>query len=220
MKAQFLFLFFLLVTVSLNAQIKEQVYKMSQGSNNALALEIPGVSDKVVHDLWKDYLKDFYDAKPKWDRKADEWFSDDADIAALGLGNTVDIYAAVEEKKEGVVLRMWVNLGGAYLNSRQHPERYTEAEKILMRFGLEVAREKTKEELEAEQDKLKDLQRELSRLESDNKKYHQEIERAKETIKKAEKDIEENEEAQQQQQEVIKLQEKAIKEVEKRLNDL
>lgn len=220
MKTQILFVLFFLLTLTLGAQIEEQIYKMSQGSNNALALEIPAVSDKMVSDLWKDYLKDFYDAKPKWDRKAKEWFSDDAEIAALGLGNTVDIYATVEEEKDNVVLRMWVNLGGAYLNSREHPERYTEAEKILMRFGLEVAREKTKEELEAEKDKLKDLQRELSRLESDNKKYHKEIERAQEAIKKAEKDIEENEEAQKQQEEVIKLQEKAIKEVEKRLNDL
>lgn len=221
MKAHTLiFLSFLLSTITLSAQIKEQVYAMSEGTKNSLALEIPNVSQKMVNDLWKDYLKDFYKAKPKWNRKTDEWFSDDADIAALGLGNTVDIYGKVEEKKEGVVVRMWVNLGGAYLNSKDHPERFTEAEKLMMRFGIEVAKEKTKMELEEQQDKLKELEKDLARLKSENERYHKEIERAKEAIQKAEKDIEENLEAQKEQEQVIKSQEAVIKQVEKRLNDL
>lgn len=221
MKAHILLIFFVLSAgLTLNAQIKEQTIKMSEGNNNALSLEIPNVSDKLVNEVWKDYLKDFYDSKPKWNRKTDEWFADDADIAALGLGNTVDIYATVEERKENVVLNMWVNLGGAYLNSKDHRERYTEAEKMLMRFGLEVARVKTEDELEDEQDQLKELQKELSRLKSYNERYHKEIERAKEAIKKAEQDIVDNEKEQEQMLKTIEEQEAAIKAVEKRLNDL
>ena len=44
MKAHILLIFFALSAgLTLNAQIKEQTIKMSEGNNNALSLEIPNV---------------------------------------------------------------------------------------------------------------------------------------------------------------------------------
>lgn len=203
-----------------HAQVVERSVGMSAGVQNALVLEIPAVDEGLVSDLWKDYMKDFYREKPKWQRRDKEWLSDDADIAALGMGNTVDVYAKTEQKDDNAYIYMWVDLGGAYLNSRQHRERYTEAEKILIRFGLEVARAKVKIELEEQEDLLKDLNRDRERLISDKERSEREIERAKEAIAKAEKDIEENLKAQEEMVERIKAQEAVIKEVQKRLNDL
>lgn len=205
---------------SIQAQISEKTVKMSQGANNALILEIPNADARLVADVWKNYMKDFYDAKPKWDRKAREWICDDAEITAIGRGNTIDIYANVEEKGNSALAYVWFDLGGAYLSSREHGEQYAEAEKLLMRFALEVAREKTRGELEGEKDELKKLQRELDRLKSLNERYHNEIKRAEEAIKKAQEGIVENERLQEEMLQQIAEQQKAIDAVQMRLNDL
>jgi hypothetical protein len=202
------------------SQISEQVVEMSAGAQNALVLPIPGVSEELVSDLWKDYMKDFYDAKPKWQRRDDEWLSDDADILAIGKGNTVDVYAKTEEQDNEVLVYLWIDLGGAFLNRQEHPGRYAEADKLLMRFGLEAAKENIRLELEAQEDALKDLERDLARLESDKERSEREIRRAEETIEKAKEDIEQNLEEQKAMKQRIEEQRELIKEVQKRYNRL
>lgn len=205
---------------SVQAQIYEQIKSMSKGANNALVLEIPAADAKLVSDVWKEYMKDFYSTKPKWDRKAKEWFCDDAGITAVGRGNTVDIYATIEEKGNEALVNVWFDLGGAYLSSREHPEQYVEADKILMRFALEVAQEKTGRELSGEMDEMKKMQREMARLKSLNERYLKDIERAEEAIKQAQANILENEKLQEEMLQQIAEQEKAIETVQKRLNGL
>ena len=89
-----------------------------------------------------------------------------------------------------------------------------------MRFALEVAQEKTRQELAGEMDEMKKLQREMGRLKSLNERYHKEIERAEEAISKAKENIVENEKLQEEMLGQIDTQEKVIEEVKKRLNDL
>jgi hypothetical protein len=223
MKSSFLLapLFLLLFPAFLSAQyVKEQSAEMSAGSRNALTLEIPGVSQDLVSDFWKDYMKDFYREKPKWQRRDNEWLSDDADITALGKGNTVDIYAKAEERGDNVMIYMWVDLGGAYLSSKEHPERFKEAEKMLMRFGLEVAKEKMRLDIKEQEDVLKDMGKDLDRLASDKERSEREIERAKEAIRKAEEDIKQNLKDQAAMREKIAEQEELIKKMQRQRNDL
>ncbi|MCB0559655.1 MAG: hypothetical protein H6573_03030 [Lewinellaceae bacterium] len=221
MKPLVIFLAFSLVAWnSVQAQISEQIKKMSQGANNALMLEIPNTDSKLAGEVWKDYMKSFYDTKPKWERKADEWFCDNAEITAIGRGNTIDIYASSEEKGNDVLFSVWFDLGGAYLSSREHTDPYLEAEKLMMRFALEVAQEKTRRELNAENDQLKKLQRDLDRLKSLNDRYHKDIERAEEAIKNAQQNIVDNQKMQEDMLRQITEQEKLIEGVQKRLNDL
>ncbi|NBC08206.1 MAG: hypothetical protein GVY26_13515 [Bacteroidetes bacterium] len=209
----------LLPTLAL-PQVQEKMLDMSAGQQPALVLEIPSVSQDLVSDFWKQYMKDFYREKPKWQRRDDEWLSDDADLSALGAGNTVDVYAKTEEQGENVEIQLWVDLGGAFLNSREHPARYTEAEKLLLRFALEVAREKMRLDIEAQEDLLKDMNRDLERLASKKERAEREIERAKETIRQAEADIEQNLQEQADMQAKIAEQEKLIKKLQKQRNGL
>ncbi len=210
----------MLYSFPLQAQVSENVKTMSQGAKNALELEIPGVNAGLVADVWKDFMKDHYGSKPKWDRRNKEWLSDDAKVAAIGQGNTVDVYASADERGNSVLFSAWFDLGGAYLDSREHAERYTEAEKMLMRFALEVAHANTRNELDNEQDKLKKLQRELARLQSLNERYHKDIERAKEAIRQAEESIVENVKLQEDTAAQIAGQERTVESVQNRLNDL
>ena len=215
-----LFLLLLLLPTLAFAQVREKLLDMSAGQQSALVLEIPSVSQELVSDHWKQYMKDFYREKPKWQRRDDEWLSDDADISALGAGNTVDIYAKTREREDNVEIQMWVDLGGAFLNAREHPDRYTEAEKLLLRFALEVAKEKMRLDIEEQEDLLKDMNRDLRRLSSQKKRSEREIKRAKETIQKAEADIEQNLQEQEEMQAKITQQEELIKKLQKQRSGL
>ena len=220
-KAIFFTLLFLLgLSTFSQAQVRESQRKMSQGTHAALVLSIPDVEDKFIRDLWSDYIKDFYDTKTKRNRKTKEYFSDNAEIVALGGNNPVDLYATFEEDKDDVEMNVWIDLGGAFLNSTDHPDRFKEAEKIMMRFALEVAKETTKVELEEQEEMLEDLEDDLKKLKKNNDRYHKAIENAKKKIAEAEDDIVENEKEQEAMVKKIAEQMKAVEAVKKKLNDL
>ena len=210
----------LLFSLQAAAQIEQQQVQMSAGVQPALVLSLNGIDEKSVSKMWKDFMKDFYREKPKMDRKTNEWLSDDAEIDALGQGNTVDLYARTEEMLDGVKLYLWVDLGGTYLSAEETPGRYAEAEAMLERFEREVEKEKVRREIEAEEDTLKDMGKELSRMQSDRERYEREIERAEEIIRQAKANIEQNLKEQEAQKEKIAEQEELIKTVQKRYNDL
>jgi len=215
-----LFLFVFVACVFATAQVRESRRTMSQGSNNAMVLSLPDVEEKFIKKLWQDYIDDFYDVKTKKVRKAKEYLSDNAEIASIGGNTPIDIYAYFEGDQEDVELTVWFDLGGAYLSSTDHPDRYKEAEKMLMRFALEVAKESTKLELEDQEDMLKDLEKDLAKLKKDNDRYHRTIENAQKKIAEAEADIEQNEKDQLDAQAKIAEQLKAVEAVRKKLNDL
>ena len=201
------------------AQVSESKEGMSQGVKNALHIMLPNTTEKLVEDVWKDYMKE-YKAKPKYDRKAKEHFSDDAEITSIGGSNTVDVYARIEERSGDVDFTLWFDLGGAYLNSDEHSAKYREAEEFLMEFALKVARTKTNEELEEEEKLLKGLESDLNRLERENERFHKEIEKAKERIAQAERDIETNLQEQEKMRKMVQEQTKKVTEVKKKLGDL
>lgn len=214
-----LLFFGLFFCFSAQAQISEQSRSMSAGSQNAMVITLPGTTDKFVEKQWKDFMKK-YDGKVKSGDGKNMTFTDDTKIPDVGGANTVDVYAQINEKGDDVEFVMWVDLGGAYLSSQQHQDRYTGAEKFLMRFALEVATEQTKEEMEGEEKKLNDLEKDLERLERDNERYHKEIKDAEERIEKAKADIEQNLRDQEETQRLIKEQEKLVEMVQKKLKDL
>lgn len=205
---------------SLQAQISSDRKTMSEGVYEALVIEIPGLDKKTTGKLWADYTKNFYSSRSKYIRKTKEYFTDDADIASIGQGNTIDIYASIEEKADGSQLSMWINLGGAYLSRSEHGDRSLEAEKVLIRFGLEAAKEKIRLDIGDQEKTLKDLGHDLNKLASSKERYENDIEKAKQMIADAEKNIEENTAQQEAKNEEIKAQEELIEMTKKKLNDL
>lgn len=210
----------LLFSASLFAQTSVERKTMSEGIYEATVIQIPGLDKKVVGDLWETFLKDFYGVRTKYNRKTKEYFSDDADIAAVGLGNTVDIYASVEDKGDGSELSVWYDLGGAYMSVREHSERHLEAEKILLRFGLEAAKEQVRLEIKAQEKDLDGLQGDLKKLENDKDRLEREIEKAQEAIARAEKGLEENAQQQENKNAEIKAQEELIDTTKRKLKNL
>ncbi|MEM1320108.1 MAG: hypothetical protein AAGG75_07600 [Bacteroidota bacterium] len=220
MKIRILLWFSLLLGANaLLGQVSEEERVMSLGLNNAVVLEMPDTEEKFVEKLWKKFIKP-YKGKTKRNRKADEWMTDDAAVVGIGGANAIDIYAQFASVGDDVELAMWVDMGGAFLSSYEHPSPYLEAEKLLMRFALYAAKETTRLELEAEEKRMKKLKSTLKKLERDNERYHREIEQAKARIARAEDNIDANVIEQGDTRQLIELQKEAILLVKKRLDEL
>lgn len=212
-------------TFSANAQVREANMSMSRGNNNALVLQLPNSDAKTVTKSWDDYIKK-YKGKTKFDKKSNEYFTDDATIKEMSA-NTVDIYASFRQVGTATEMVIWFDLGGAFLNSQMHREGYPSGEKIVYEFALTVSKGMVEDELKEEQKKLGKLQDDMKSLEKDKAGFEKDIESAKKAIAQAEKEIEEaklkinqNAQAQSNKKGEIEAQGNVVKTVEKKLKDL
>ncbi len=212
--------FLLLAATSLTAQVASERKSMSHGVKDAMVLSLPNTEAKVASKTWTSYMKDFYKGKTKMNRKTKEYETLAADIAALGMGSEVDVYATVSQRGANSEFTMWVDLGDEFLSPSTHPERFLEAEKIMMRYGLEVAKANTNIELNMQEKALKGLESDLKKLKNENDRFHREIEKAKEAIARAEEGIAQNEQAQEAKNTEIVAQQEVIELVKQKLKDL
>ncbi len=205
-----------------NTQIAEQTRNMSLGTHNALVLELPENDQKLVGKVWAGYMKSFYDTKSKHNRKTGEWVAEEADIVSLGKGDDVDLFTTIEQRGKNVELTLWVHLQeeDTYVASDRHPDRSVEAEKLLMRFGLEVARETIKIELKSEEKKLSHMGTSMKKLKNAQDRYRKDIEKAQAAIRKAEENILKNEGEQEDMMKQMEVQREVIEMVQKKLRDL
>ena len=204
MKKLVLLIIVLYVSSSLYSQTEIKVNETNEsignGSHNALTVRIYEASTKDVEKAWAKLVKSY---KAKVSSK-NEIFADNAAVKTISE-NTVDIYAVVKDKKE-VYVEMVVafDLGGAFLSSSNHPNKFKEAKKIVYDFAVETSKEAIRGQLKAAGKVLKKVEKEHADLIKYNENLHKDIEDYKEKIKEAEKNIEEN----------IKNQETKTKEVE------
>lgn len=167
------------------AQVTESQKFMSQGTYNALTIQLPEGSEKDAPKEWVKFIKKY--GKAKKDRKTDEYFVDDAKIVGIS-NNSVDIYT----KFEGSTMTVWFDLGGAYLSSSEHPDGYAMGEQVLMDFGLELKVLMVEEEIASEEKNLKKMEGDLEKLEKEKTTHEKNIEDWKAKIAQAEADIEQN----------------------------
>ena len=230
MKFSLFTLLFVCITSFLFAQknpvIKEETKANSNGSFNALTIEMPGTSAKEVSKVWSRFVKK-YKGRYKYEKKTNEHFLDDATIKKMSE-NTVDVTMKVEERgNEGAVVSVWFNLGVSYLSSKDFGDRYPAGEQFLMDFAKDVTSDMIEEELKAAEKLLKDLEDQLKKLEKDKNGLEKDIVNYEETIKKMEnnikeanEDIKENEEAQVKSTAEIEAQVKVVDEIKARLENV
>ncbi len=210
-------LLFLLYCGAAYSQVKEEKKSMSQGVQNALLLSLPNTNEKLAEKVWKTYVEQFGGTTKKI---KDEWMTDNAIIPGIGGDNVVDLYAKFSGTSSDATLSLWINMGIDYVNSGSFSAQFQEAEKIMLAFSIEVAREVIRLELDAEDKELKRLESLQKKLERDNEQYHQDIENARQRIIRAESNIENNLKEQELTRQKIESQRKLIQSVEKKLNDL
>lgn len=199
--------------------VAESEKGMSQGSKNSLSVTLNKANAKFAEKIWKDFVKQ-YKGDYKRDKKNDEYFLDNAMVAGVGGANTVDMYMKFTESNDNTVATLWIDLGGAYVNSKEFKEKYDEAEKMMLNYALSVTREQTKEQLEDQQKALKKLESDQKSLEKKNTNLHSDIEDYKKKIAKAEEDIKTNVKQQEETKAKIEAQKKLVEDVQKKLNSL
>lgn len=199
------------------AQVTEQERSMTQGMNNALVINIPNADDKAVEKLWKKHMKS-KGSKAKKIKRSEEWFSDNAKIPGVGGSNSVDVYATFEQSSDDVLMTVWFDMDGSYLNSNDHQERFSAGETFLSNFEYEVYKDRIRSEIKSEENNLKKLESNMKKLKKNNDRYHKEIEDAKKKIAKAEANIEDNIQEQEETDALIEAQKEVVELTKKKLD--
>jgi hypothetical protein len=223
-----LFSFNSLVFAQGDPKITEQIRQNSRGSFNAFVLEMPGTisSLKSVKSDLGSFLK-AYKGKTSYNKKADEYLSDDAKIKAMSE-NTVDIYAKVVPKDaETLELVVWYNMGVVYLSSSEYPQGVAAAQTMLLDFSDRESVNMLKEQLDAEEKKLKEMNSGVKSLKKEAEGYVKSVNDYKEAIQKIEQKIAEikekeatNTKEQAKQKADVQEQEKKIEGLKKEIKNM
>ena len=208
-----IWLMFLLPMTTLLAQnIQENERTMSQGSKPGFSMNVSDLDAKETERLWIDYLKDSK-AKTKKDRKTNEVFADDASVPAIST-NLMDIYATFTERNKQTEIIVWVDLGGAFLARRQHPDKIDAFEQWLNEFGRRARVRKIELEQEAEELVFKDQKKEFDKLIKEEERLKKEIADAEQRINQAKKELEVNNANQGNRRQEMERQQMKIQEIE------
>jgi hypothetical protein len=211
----------LLAATELTAQVTDRQQQMSRGNNASLVLELPSAEDKLVEDLWTDWLKDNYKVKTSKTRKTrtGELSSLNFRLPGISAGGNIDLYSVVEEVGDGSELSIWIATPRGYVSPELDSGQYIEAEKMLMRFALAVSRAQIEDDVDSEEDHLKELERDLKRLQRDKEKAENEIADARRRIEELEAEIVSNEAEQELKQDEIVSQTRVVEDTKRKLKD-
>jgi len=196
-------------------KVSESIEKIGDGKNNCLVVTIAGASEDDVAKAWKDKMKD---TGGKVSGKK-EMFVDDASLPSIS-SNTVDVYSVINEKGGDVVFMVGFNLGGAYLNSKEHASGYKVAEKMIYDFAVEQTKLAVQNKIDEQKNLIAKTTKDVEGLTKDNEKLAKDIEDYKKRIEEAEKNIESNKSSIVNGNQNIEDQNKALKELEKKLSEV
>lgn len=207
----------LAISKSMTVLVQEDELAMSKGANNAITITLPGANAKKAASVWKSYAKSFR-AKTKKVKGRNEWLSDDARLPDVSE-NSIDVYATFDEAGDGSRATVWMDLGGAYLSSREHNSGYGGAVEMLEEYAKEVGKSVAEDQLKQEEKALKALEKEMDRLKRNNETYHRKIDEAKKLIAEMESNIKQNVQDQDKKNAEIETQLDTVKKAEDRVRE-
>lgn len=186
MKKSFTLMTLLLAMVSLvSAQNVESIEKtMSLGKQVGVYVEVEGGEKDRIKDLWEDYMKDY--GKTKRNKKAKEYYSEEARIPMISSSNKVSLYAKFEEGRNVATAYMWAMVDGEFVDDSEGLQNFVQDYYIIVRKDV------INKEIEEQEKLLKNLDKDMGKLVKKNNGYHKDIEKAEDKIRKAEENIEQN----------------------------
>lgn len=172
------------------AKIKVQETRETFADNNQSSFMV----DVYVHE--QDYVeKELKEALKDFNAKIDmkkEIFADNAKVSFLG-SNTVDIYAKIVTKSEGVfTITIGVDLGGVFLSSKDHEKESDAFEKWLYDLAVKMSKNDVLRDLKAAEKVLSKQEKELEGLKSDKSDLEKDIVNYNQKIDQAKQDIDQN----------------------------
>lgn len=204
----------------LSAQVTSQRMTHSRGNNDAVILELPTADTKMVDKLWGDWLKDNYKVKTKKVKKTkNEMQHLNFSIPGVSVGGNVDMYSMIRQSGSGSEVMIWIATPDGYISPEMDSGRYIEAEKMMMRFALEVSRAQIEMQVEEEEKMLKDLEKELEKLRKEKEDFEKDIADAERAIEEARQKILTNAGDQENKGKEIEAQIEQIESTKRKLKD-
>ncbi len=202
---------------SIGAQtITEQRNAMSKGDQNVLSVALPDANANFADRAWKEYIRDY--GRLRRVPRSKEMLLGDIQVLSIGGVNTVNIYSLTESEGDGSRHFIWVETGGAFINSSDHPDAYNGSVEFLQRFAQKVKVDLITQDIDTQQREVDRMERDLQRLRRDNDNLHKEIEQAKARIARAESDIAKNLQDQDLKLRELEAQREAIAETRRKLD--
>jgi len=175
------------VTAAQSIQVLEETGTIDGKSRNCLTATIITGNASDISKAWKKELKNM---KGKVSDKK-FLFADDCEVKSMG-DNSFDVYAIVEPAADGAKLIAAFDLGGAYLNSRDHPDRFNAAKALVYEFAVQQTKEVVKTEIKGAEKTLEIMQKDLVSLQKAKEKSEADIEGYKNKITEAQETIKTN----------------------------
>lgn len=194
-------------------KVSEENVSFSNGSHNAIVVTIPYGNRDIVEKELKSEMKDW---GGKYSGGKSEMNTTQSSLKSMG-DKYFDGYARILEGGSNYLkVAVAVDLGGAYLDSRQHGSQYNALKKRLESFASRASMASIDGELEAEGKILKDMEKEKVEMEKTIESSKKDIEDYQKKIAEAEQRIKDNETGIAKKTEEIGVQTTKIGDVEKK----
>lgn len=191
--------------------LREETQSFSVGSKNALVITIPHANKDILEKELRAELKDW---GGKYNSSKDE-SSMMQGAPKFMEGKAFDAYARILPGQDGALrVAFGIDLGGAFLSSREHSKQFTVFSKKIHDFAKRVSQESLSEVLKADQKNLETLEKTQRELEKDKADLEKSIEDYRKKIAEAEEKIKLNNDNQSKQKELISKQIEVVKNAE------
>lgn len=199
--------------VSQKITVKELAEDIGGGVQNALVVKILDINPVDAEEGFKTYMKSYNGKKTS---KGGSIFIDNADIKEISE-NTVDVYAKAVATGKDVNFNVAFDLGGIFLSSKTHKDKYLVAEKMIKDFATKMTKEPLLNKLKEAQKILTKAEDEQKNLEKDNASLNEEIQTYKNKMKTAEDNLAKNKAEQDKKKVEIDTNKKLVSDIETKL---
>lgn len=190
--------------------VNEANHSFPNGSHNAIIITVPYGQKEIVAKALKGQFKDW---KGKVSGK-DNLTMIQGVIKELDK-KAFDAYGQTIVEEDGTVkMIVAIDLGGAYMNSKEHAKQFNIIKSQLIETSAEAGKECVDIEIKAEEKVLSELEKQEKVLIKEQEEMQEEILNYQKKIEENKKNIEESKTAQGAKKEEIKAQKKKIIEIE------
>jgi len=157
-------------------------------------------------------MKDY--GKTKRNKKAKEYYSEEARIPMISSSKNVSLYAKFEEGRNLATAYMWAVVDGEFVDDSEGLQNFVQD------YYLVVRKDVINKEIEEQEKVLKNLDKKMGKLVKKNEGYHKDIEKAEDKIRKAEENIEKNLNEQDEMQAEMIKQKEVLEMIAEKLNNI
>jgi len=198
-------------------KLSEEIQSFALGSKNCIVVNIPYGNKDIVEKELKSEMKDW---GGKYNSSGNEFFTVQSTVKFMGDKPFDAVVKIISTEENNFKIAFAIDLGGAYMNSREHRDQFSAMSERIKKFAKETAVKCVEKQHETNTDFLSDMEKVQRNLEKDKKDLEEDIQSYKKKIAEAEQKIKENDQTQEKQKEAIKAQKLKVSESETKLKSL